>query len=126
VEDHAEIREAIASEFAPERDFEIVGQAASLAEARELLAPNDVAILDLGLPGGSGAQLIPELRAANPNAHAIVLSATHDPALHTRAVEHGAAAVRDKLTHLGQIVHAVRRILAGDGPLEAREPGSGH
>jgi DNA-binding NarL/FixJ family response regulator len=35
------------------------------------------------------------------------------PALRTRAVEHGAAAVLDKLTHLGQVVHAVRRILAG-------------
>jgi hypothetical protein len=27
-----------------------------------------------------------------------------------RAVEHGAAAVLDNLTHLGQVVHAVRRI----------------
>jgi DNA-binding NarL/FixJ family response regulator len=86
------VREAIASEFEADPRFELVGQAASLAEARALLADAEVAILDLGLPDGSGADLIPELRSANPNARAIVLSTT--------------------LAHLGQVSQAVWQILS--------------
>lgn len=123
VEDHAPIREAIASEFEPHPDFQIVGQAASLAEARELLASADVVILDLGLPDGSGAELLPEIRAANPSACALVLSATYDRALHARAIEHGAAAVLDKMTHLGQMAQTVARLLAGEGLVPSGDRG---
>jgi DNA-binding NarL/FixJ family response regulator len=112
VEDSPTVREAIASEFEADPRFELVGQAASVAEARELLAQADVAILDLGLPDGSGADLIPELRSANPNARAIVLTTTYDRSLHLRAHEHGAAAVLDKVAHLGQITPAVWKILS--------------
>jgi chemotaxis response regulator CheB len=58
VEDSPTVREAIASEFEADPRFELVGQAASVAEARALLAEAEVAILDLGLPDGSGADLI--------------------------------------------------------------------
>jgi DNA-binding NarL/FixJ family response regulator len=114
VEDQPTVREAIASEFKPHPDFEIVGQAGSLSEARPLLHRADVAILDLGLPDGFGADLIPELRAANPTALAIVLSASYDPARLNIAIERGAAVVLDKMTQLGQIAQAVRRLLAGE------------
>jgi DNA-binding NarL/FixJ family response regulator len=120
VEDHAPIRQAIASEFEPDPEFEIVGQAGSLAEARGLLASADVAILDLGLPDGSGIDLIPELRAANPQALAVVLSASHDPTLQAQAVELGAAAVLDKARHLGQVAQAVRRVLSGERLMPAQ------
>jgi DNA-binding NarL/FixJ family response regulator len=114
VDDQRSVREAIASEFEPDPHFEVVGQAASLAEAREMLERADVAILDLGLPDGFGADLIPELRAANPNAQVLVLTSTYDPAALTGAIERGAAAVLDKMTHLGQVAQAVRRLLAGE------------
>lgn len=55
VEDHAAIREALASTFERE-GFEVVGQAGSIAEARGMLEdsehPIDVALIDLGLPDG--------------------------------------------------------------------------
>jgi CheY-like chemotaxis protein len=68
VEDSSTVREAVASEFRPDPDFEIVAEAASVSEARRVLATADVVILDLGLPDGSGADLIRELRDANPDA----------------------------------------------------------
>ena len=54
VEDHATVREAIASSFELEAGFQSVGQAASLAQARRILdaEPVDVAVVDLGLPDG--------------------------------------------------------------------------
>jgi len=119
VEDSATVREAVASEFRPEPDFEIVGEAASRSEARDALGSADVVLLDLGLPDGSGADLIHELRDANPDARAIVLTSALDPAVHTRAmIEYGAAGVLDKITELGHVAPAVRRILDMPAPVD--------
>jgi DNA-binding NarL/FixJ family response regulator/signal transduction histidine kinase len=123
VEDHASIREALASTFEGE-GFEVVGQAGSMAQARGMLEerqhPIDVAVLDLGLPDGYGADLIKELREKNPGAHALVLSASLDRANIARAVEAGAAGVLSKAAHLEEVVQAVRRLRAGETlmPLE--------
>ena len=117
VEDSATVREAVASEFRAAPDFEIVGEAASLGEARGVLGTADVVILDLGLPDGSGTDLIRELRDANPQARAIVLTSAFDPAVHARAIEYGAAGVLDKIAQLGRVAQAVRRILDMSEPV---------
>jgi PAS domain S-box-containing protein len=121
VEDHASVREAIAGAFEREAGFEIVGQAASLAEARGLLRDVDVAVIDLGLPDGYGGDLVKELRQLNHHAQALVLSATLDRADVARAVEHGAAGVLDKVVHLDEVVNAVRRLHAGEMLLPMEE-----
>ena len=122
VEDHATVREAIASSFEHEAGFEISGQAASLQEARDMLGtqPIDVAVVDLGLPDGYGGDLIKELRKANPEAQALVLSANLDRAEVARAVESGAAGVLHKTAHLDEVVDHVQRLRAGETlmPLE--------
>jgi DNA-binding NarL/FixJ family response regulator len=64
-EDHEPVREAVAAEFGHDPDFEIIGHAASLAEARRMLHSPEVVILDLGLPHGSGADLVAELQAVD-------------------------------------------------------------
>ena len=117
VEDHASIRKALASTFEGE-GFEVVGQAGSMAQARGMLEetehPIDVAVLDLGLPDGYGADLIKELREKHPQAQALVLSASLDRANTARAVESGAAGVLSKTAHLEEVVEAVRRLRAGE------------
>ena len=124
VDDHASIREALAAAFEGEEGFEVVGQAGSVAEAREILEQMyqemDVAIIDLGLPDGHGADLIKELREKYPQAQALVLSASLDRANIARAVEQGAAVVLSKTAHLEKVVQAVRRLRAGETlmPLE--------
>ena len=115
VDDHASIREALASAFEGE-GFEVVGQAGSLVEARRILEEEqeiDVAVLDLGLPDGYGAGLIEVLREKNPQAQALVLSATFDRANTARAVEQGAAGVLNKTAYLDEVVEAVRGLRAG-------------
>jgi PAS domain S-box-containing protein len=113
VEDHAAVREAMAAAFEREVDIAVVEQAASMAEARERLAQVDVALVDLGLPDGDGGQLIKELRAVNPAAQAIVLSASLDRGEIARAIESGAAGALTKTVPLHEVVHAVRRVRAG-------------
>jgi PAS domain S-box-containing protein len=120
VEDHASLREAVASVFAWEAGFEVVRQAGSLAEARRMLEGVDVAVIDLALPDGYGGDLIRELREANPQAQALVLSASLDRVEIARAVERGAAGVLHKTAHLDEVVEAVRGLRAGETlmPLE--------
>jgi DNA-binding NarL/FixJ family response regulator len=121
VEDHTAVREAIASAFQRDAGFDIAGQAASLAEARGMLDDVDVAVLDLGLPDGFGADLIGELREVNPEAQALVLTSTLDHASIARAIEKGAAGALDKTAHLGEVVDAVRRLQAGEAILPLDE-----
>jgi DNA-binding NarL/FixJ family response regulator/signal transduction histidine kinase len=125
VDDHASIREALASSFEEEEGFEVVGQAGSLSEARRMLEKEtqksiDVVVLDLGLPDGYGGDLIKEMHKKNPRTQALVLSATLDRAQIARAVECGAAGVLNKTAHLDEVVGAVRRLRAGETlmPLE--------
>jgi PAS domain S-box-containing protein len=114
VEDHATVREALAAMLEREPDIAVVGQAASLRDARQLLAGVDVALVDLGLPDGYGGDLIGELRAVNPRAQALVLSASLDHSEVARAVESGAAGALDKTARLDEVVSAVRRLRAGE------------
>ncbi|QIN84732.1 PAS domain S-box protein [Rubrobacter tropicus] len=117
IDDHASFREGVASVLRAQPDIEVVGQAGSLAGAREALAsgpPVDVAVIDLGLPDGYGAEIIVSLRAANPRAQAVVLSATLDRAEIARAVELGAAGLLHKASSMAEIVDAVRRLGAGE------------
>ena len=121
VEDHTAVREAIAGMFERESDLTVVGQAESLAEARELLHGVDVAVLDLALPDGDGIALIPELRAASPGAQVLVLSANLDRAQTARAIDAGAAGALDKTADLDQVVDAIRRLRAGQALLASHE-----
>jgi PAS domain S-box-containing protein len=123
VEDHASVREAIASTFEREAGFRVVGQAGSLAEARSMLGtqPVDVAIIDLRLPDGYGADLVPELKEASPQAQALVLSADLDHAKIARAVHNGAAGILDKMAHLDQVADSIRRLMRGETLLPPEE-----
>jgi DNA-binding NarL/FixJ family response regulator len=121
VEDHTAVREAIAALFEREEDFEVVGQASTLAEARELLHDVDVAVIDLGLPDGYGGDLIRDLRAASPRAQALVLSATLDRGEIARAIDSGAAGTLDKSVGIDEVVETVRRLRGGETLLAADE-----
>ena len=114
VDDHAAFREPLSFMFGRELEFEVVGQAGSLAEAREMLDGIDVAVVDLDLPDGNGAELIGELRTVNPHAMTLVLTASDDRRVHAQAVEAGAAGVLHKSTRIKEIIEAVRRLEAGE------------
>jgi PAS domain S-box-containing protein len=114
VEDHAAVRQALATTFEQEDDFEVVAQAGSLAEARQLLRDIDVAVIDLKLPDGYGGDLIDDLHSATPDAQALVLTASIDHAQVARAVQSGAAAVINKTAPLEEVITSVRRLRAGE------------
>ena len=78
VEDHAAFREALAKVLEWEAGSEKVPQAGSLSEALAragLLDGNlDVAVVNLGLPDGDGADLISQMRGTEPDVPVLVLT----------------------------------------------------
>jgi DNA-binding NarL/FixJ family response regulator len=121
VEGHGAFREALAFVFDREQGLEVVAQAGSLAEAREQLGGIDLAVVEPDLPDGDGTELIGALRATNPGAAVLVLTASPDRAAHARAVGAGAAGVLHKSVRVGEVVDAARRLVAGEGLLSAQE-----
>ena len=121
VDDHASFRQPLAFMLDREPDLAVVGQAGTLAEARGMLAGVDIAVVDLGLPDGSGVDLVRSLHDASPDAQALILSAATDRQLIARAIEAGAAGVLHKSAGIGEIVAAVRRLAAGQQLLTTRE-----
>ena len=80
VDDHPLLREAIAARLRS-MGAGVVHEAASVAEARaraQANGPCDLAILDLGLPDGSGLDLVTELRSLGWN-RLVVLASSDDP-----------------------------------------------
>lgn len=114
VDHHTVVRQALSSAFASAIDFRVTGTAASLEQARALLCDVDVAVLAIGLPDGSGADLIDDLRRHSPDARALVVGSSLRHAEVARAVERGAAAVLDETASLEEIVSATRRLHAGE------------
>jgi len=123
VEDHASFRQTLAFVFDQEPGYEVVAQAATLAEARGEMdgLEADLGVIDLSLPDGEGTELIEELREANPDFAALVLTASLDRAEHARAVEAGAAGVLHKSADVDAILDATRRLGEGETLLSEDE-----
>lgn len=124
VDDHASSREPLAFMLGHEKDMAVVAKAGSVAEAREALEEDldlDVAILDLGLPDGSGKELIGAVHASNPRAVTLVLTSFTDKRVLAEAVEAGAAGVVHKSSDVAVIAAAVRKLHAGEQLVSARE-----
>lgn len=123
VDDHAAFREPLAFMLDREPEFEVVAQAGTLAEARAVLDGTDVAVVDLDLPDGNGTDLLGDLRAVNRRSLALVLTASSDPAEYARAVEAGASGVLHKSARTGEVIGAMRQLLAGEALLSPNEAG---
>ena len=110
VEDHADFRDLMEVLLDRQPDIELLAKAGSLVEARAQAArfELDVAVLDLGLPDGNGADLIADLRRASNEVRVLVLSASLDPAGIEKARSAGADEILDKLTPVDEILATVR------------------
>ncbi len=76
VDDHELVRRGIAELLDGEDGLEVVGEAASVAEALECAerVDADVAVLDVRMPDGSGIDLCRELRARLPGLRCLMLT----------------------------------------------------
>ncbi|HVT74676.1 MAG TPA: response regulator transcription factor [Lacunisphaera sp.] len=115
VDDHTLVREWLANLLCQQPDFEVCGQAESApaALAGIISTAPDVALVDLALKGGSGLDLIKDIRRHNPATQVVVLSMHEEIYFVERAFRAGARGYVTKRESTHLIVTAIRTVLAG-------------
>ncbi|MGO8766677.1 MAG: response regulator transcription factor [Limisphaerales bacterium] len=115
VDDHPLVREWLANLINEQPDLEVCGEAGNASDAFQLIANTApaVAIVDLSLEGGSGIELIKNVKASQSPVAMIVLS-MHDEALYAeRSLRAGARGYIMKREATKNILQAIRAVLAG-------------
>ena len=115
VDDHAVVRSGIRLLLEAEEDIEVVGEAGTAEEgvrAARLEKP-DVVLLDVVMPGKSGIEATPDIRAAAKSAAVLVLSMQDDPSYVREAFASGASGYVLKEAVDVEVVQAVREVAAG-------------
>jgi DNA-binding NarL/FixJ family response regulator len=120
LEDHAPLRRSLELVF--EQDPEIrctasFGNGDSLLRALAKGEPPDVILTDLGLPGTSGLEVIPQILALFPEITLLVLTVYEDEEKVFRALCAGASGYLLKTGSAESMVTAVREALAGGAPM---------
>jgi two-component system, NarL family, response regulator DevR len=122
LDDHELVRRGVRELLESEGDIEVVGEAASAAEAmvRVPAVRPQVAVLDVRLPDGDGVTVCRDLRSQLPDLACLMLTSFSDDDALLGAVMAGAAGYVLKDIRGGDLVGAVRTVAAGGSLLDAR------
>jgi DNA-binding NarL/FixJ family response regulator len=121
VEDDARLRDFACTALSGAEGIDLVGEAGSLADGLALVdAVPDLALLDLGLPDGSGIGIIEAIRARVPGCRVLVFTVFEDRSSVLNTLRAGADGYILKDTSLEHLIAHVRATLAGETPISAR------
>lgn len=97
----------------------VVRTAVSLEQGRAAIAScvPDIALVDLGLPDGSGIELIRDLATRHPQCHCVVTTIYTDDRHLFPALRAGASGYLLKDQPKDKVIQALRGIVAGEPPL---------
>ena len=93
--------------------IEVVGQAKDAIEAKSLAAElrPHVAILDIRMPNGSGADVVRDIKQLSPTPKVIVLTNYPHPENRKKCIERGADYFFDKSTEFKKVVAVLKGML---------------
>ena len=120
LDDHEIVRRGIREMLEDTGDIQVVGEAATAAEAlRRIPAVSpDVAVLDARLEDGSGVDVCREIRSAHPEIGCLILTSYDDDDALFSAIMAGAAGYLLKQIKGTDLVGAIRTIAAGRSLLD--------
>jgi DNA-binding NarL/FixJ family response regulator len=115
VDDHPVFRAGLANLLESEPDFQVVGKATNGPAAVRLWVHEKphIILLDLSMPGMDGFETLRQIRAATPEARAIVLTSSESADDAQRALQAGARGYLTKHIDQDEIVAAIRVVHAG-------------
>lgn len=115
VDDHPIVREGLRTVLEREPGLAVIGEASDGAEALELVqrVKPTLLILDVRMPGKSGLEVAREVSHVSPQTRVLVLSMYAAEGYVTEALASGVAGYILKETDTGNLVPAIRQILAG-------------
>lgn len=115
-DDHAVLRESLASLLATEEDFAVEARAANgqeaLAQVQELRP--DVLVLDLFMPQGDGFEVLRTLDRAGSRVAAVVLTGSDSELDYAQAVKLGARGLVLKSDGPEKLFNAIRTVFNGE------------
>ena len=117
VDDHSVVREGIRHVLGDLARFQVVGEAASAAEAvaaAVVLKPN-VVVLDISMPGGPGLNAVDELLRRIPRVRILMLSVHDDIEYVLESVRAGAHGYLRKDSAPADLRAAIEALHAGEG-----------
>lgn len=115
IDDHAILRKGLKETIEEEVCKAVFGEADNAAAALELVRKSswDLALLDIGLEGRGGLDVLEEIKASHPKLPVLILSMYPEAEFGVRALKLGAAGYLNKQSAPEELVHAVSSVLAG-------------
>lgn len=120
LDDHELIRKGMKQLLVLSPDVEVVGEGATVREARAdipRLAP-DVAILDVKLPDGTGVDVCRMIRRDHPDIRCLMLSSFSDEEWLFDAIDAGAAGYLLKEARGPELLESIRKVAAGESLMD--------
>ena len=122
VEDHVIMREGLVSLLVSQPDFEVIGEAGTVAEAISIsqeLKP-DLILMDYGLPDGTGLEATRAILGENPDINIVFLTVHEADDDLFAAIRYGAKGYLLKNIAVGKMVDALRGMARGEAPLSRK------
>jgi DNA-binding NarL/FixJ family response regulator len=116
VDDHAIVRRGIVQILSEHPDLAVVAEAGDYGELRaKLKATPDVELLvmDVGLPGKNGIDILKVLRDENPKLRVLIVSMYPEDQYAVRAFRAGAAGYLNKASAPEKLIEAVNQVISG-------------
>ena len=119
VEDDADVRHRLSLLVNEHESFELLHVAATMAEGLAALQQYkpDILLTDLGLPDGSGIEIIKTIESQRLDCEAMVISGFQDENIVFQALEAGAKAYILKHDESTKITDAILAMMAGGAPI---------
>ena len=120
LDDHEVVRRGLVALLESAGDIKVIGESGLAQEATRripALRP-DVAVLDARLPDGSGIDVCRDVRSADPEIKALILTSYQDDEALFSAIMAGAAGYVLKQIKGNDLVDSIRRVAAGQSLLD--------
>jgi two-component system invasion response regulator UvrY len=115
VDDHPIVRQGLKQTLAETAEIGEIVEAATPQEALDLVRQRewDAVILDIGLPGRGGLEVLKDIKRERPRLPVLILSMHSEDQYAVRAVRAGAAGYLTKEAATENLITAVRKVVAG-------------
>jgi DNA-binding NarL/FixJ family response regulator len=115
VDDHPIVRQGLRQTLADATDVGEIGEAANGQQALDLVRQSDwdAVVLDIGLPGRGGLDILKDIKHERPRLPVLILSMHPEDQYAIRALRAGAGGYLTKEAATEKLVDAIRKITSG-------------
>lgn len=115
VDDHVVVREGIKQILAGQQDIAVADEAGNGPETLAKIAQRDfdLVLLDISMPGGSGFEVLKEIKALHPRLPVLILSMHPEEQYAIRMLRAGASGYLTKSSLPDELISAIRKVARG-------------